>query len=97
MDRVFRQSDDWFEVGIVPRIRRRTIIGALLLALCIGAWLYWGSWVPLIVAAVIVAERSFEFAHIPKTKSIIGSLTIRATDNGLAFDPTLTVSRHIFD
>jgi hypothetical protein len=85
MDRVFRQREDWFEVGIVPAIRRRTIIGVLLIGVCIAAWLYWESWAPLVVAAIVIAERAFEFAHIPKTKNIIGSSNILATENGLTF------------
>ena len=85
MDRIFRQRENWFQVGVVPRIRRRTIVGVLLIGLCIAAWLYWGSWMPVVVIAIVVAERVFEFAHIPKTKDIIRSLNIRATDIGLDF------------
>ncbi|MEJ2622262.1 MAG: hypothetical protein P8163_19035, partial [Candidatus Thiodiazotropha sp.] len=85
MERVFHQREDWFEVGIVPQIRRRTTIGILLIALCIAAWLYLRSWVLLAIVALVVTERIFEFAHIPKTKQIISSMNIRVTENGLAF------------
>lgn len=85
MDEVFHQRDDWFEVGVIPSIRRRTIVGSLLIGLCVGAWLYWGSWLPLLAATLILAERAFEFAHIPKTKKIISSLNIQAINTGLAF------------
>ena len=85
MDRVFRSRKDWFEVAIVPAIRRRTIIGAVLIGLCAVVWLYWDSWIPIVVAGVIVAERVYEFAHIPKTKEIIDSLNIQIADNGLVF------------
>ena len=85
MDRMFQQREDWFDAGVAPAIRRRTIVGALILGLCIAAWLYWESWVPLVVAAAVVAERGFELFHIQKTKEIISSLSISANESGLVF------------
>jgi len=85
MDQEFRQRKDWFEVGIVPAIRRRTLIAAGFLVLCIAAWRFWAVEWPLVLAALIVAERAFEFAGISKTKSLIASLKVRATDYGLSF------------
>lgn len=40
---------------------------------------------PIVLAAIVIAERAFESAHIPKTKTIIGSSIIRVTENGLTF------------
>lgn len=85
MDRIFRQREDWFEVGVVPKIRRRNIIGALLIGLFIALSLYIKSWVPIIFSIAVITERAFEFAHISKTKEIISSLKIQATDKGLSF------------
>ncbi|MEW8320113.1 MAG: hypothetical protein AB2660_18390 [Candidatus Thiodiazotropha sp.] len=85
MDRIFRQREDWFEVGVVPKIRRRNIFGALLIGLFIAISLYMNSWVPMIFSIVVIAERGFEFAHISKTKEIISSLKIQTTDKGLSF------------
>lgn len=84
MNQIFKHREDWFEVGVAPAIRRRTIIGALLLGLCIAAWLNWESWVPLGLAVLVLAERVFEFAHIRRTKEIIASLNVRVNDSGLA-------------
>ncbi|MCG7994269.1 MAG: hypothetical protein JAZ06_02450 [Candidatus Thiodiazotropha taylori] len=85
MDRIFKQREDWFEVGVVPKIRRRNIIGALLIGLFIAISLFLNSWVPLVFCIVVIAERVFELAHISKTKEIISSLKIQATDKGLSF------------
>jgi len=85
MEKVFHTQPDWFETKIVPEIRRRTIIGAIILSLCIAVWLYYESWVFLAVGGLVVAERVFEFAHIPSTKKTIGSLSVAISETGLSF------------
>ena len=85
MEKVFHTQSDWFEVKIMPAIRRRTIIAALILALCVLAWFYYESWVPLVIGALVVVERVFEFAHIPSTKKTIGSLNVSTSETGLSF------------
>ena len=82
MEKVFHTQSDWFEVKIMPAIRRRTIIAALILALCVLAWFYYESWVPLVIGALVVVERVFEFAHIPSTKKTIGSLNVSTSEQG---------------
>ena len=85
MEKVFHTQSDWFEVKIMPAIRRRTIIAAFILALCVLAWFYFESWVPLVIGALVVAERVFEFTHIPSTKKTVGSLNISISETGLSF------------
>ena len=85
MEKAFQTQSDWFESKIIPRIRRRTIIGAFIIVLCVIAWLYYDSWIPLAIALFVLIERIFDFAHIPTTKKIIGSLNISVEENGLSF------------
>jgi len=65
MEKVFHTQSDWFEVKILPAIRRRTIFAVFILAVCVLAWFYYESWVFLVIGALVVAERVFELAHIP--------------------------------
>ena len=85
MEKVFHTQSDWFEVEILPAIRRRTIFAVFILAVCVLAWFYYESWVPLVIGALVVAERVFELAHIPSTKKTIGTLNIAISDTGLSF------------
>lgn len=85
MEKAFHTQSDWFETKIIPAIRRRTIIAVIILALCVVAWLYYDSSIPLVIGAFVVAERVFEFANIPSTKKTIGSLSVAITETGLSF------------
>ena len=85
MEKVFHTQSDWFEVKIMPAIRRRTFIAVIILTLCVVAWFYYESWIPLVIGALVVAERVFEIAHIPSTKKTIGLLSISMSEIGLSF------------
>ena len=85
MERVFHTQADWFEVKIVPGIRRRTIMAAIIIAFCIAAWTYFESWISLAIGALVVTERVFELAHISSTRKTIGSLSIAVSEAGLSF------------
>ena len=85
MEKVFHTQSDWFEVKIIPAIRRRTIFAVFILAICVVAWLYYESWVPLVIGTLVVVERVFEFVHIPSTKKTIGSLNVSISETGLSF------------
>lgn len=85
MDKLFNKQSDWFEVKILSAIRRRTIIAAFILELCVLAWLYYESWITLVIGTLVVTERIVEFALIPSTKKNIGSLNILISETGLSF------------
>ncbi|MEN8166703.1 MAG: hypothetical protein ABFR65_04395 [Pseudomonadota bacterium] len=85
MEKVYHTQSDWFETKIIPAIRRRTIFAAIILALCVVAWFYYESWITLVIGALVLAERIFEFAHIPSTKKTIDSLNIAISETGLSF------------
>ncbi|MBW0149546.1 hypothetical protein [Marinobacter arenosus] len=96
MDQVFGLLEDWFQVGIAPAIRRRTIIGGLIIAGCVAGSMYFQSWPPLVLVAIVFAERVFEFAHISKTKQVVGSLTVRVTENSLALGTSDTKEEVVY-
>ncbi len=85
MEKVFHTQPDWFEINVVPAIRRRTIVAAIIFVSCIAAWVYFESWLPLATGVLVIAERIFEFAHIPSTKKTIGPMSVTATEAGLSF------------
>lgn len=85
MEKVFLTRPDWFEVKIVPTIRRRTILAAIIFAACIAGWIYFESWIPLAIGALVIGDRVFELARIPSTKKTICSLSVTVTEAGLSF------------
>ena len=60
-------------------------MAAIILASCTLAWVYLDSWIPLVIGALIIGERVFEFAHIPSTKKAIGSFSVAVTESGILF------------
>jgi len=88
MEKIYHTQSDWFETKIIPAIRRRTIIAVILLVFCVVAWFYYESMIPLVIGAFIVAERMFEFAHIPSTKKTFGLLSVAILETGLSFRGT---------
>ena len=85
MEKVFHIQSDWFETKIKPTIRRRTIFAVIAIVLCLVAWFYSNSWVPLVIGALVISERVFEYTQIPSTKNIISSLNVTTSESGLKF------------
>ena len=85
MERTFHTRSDWFEAKIKPAIWRRTIFAVIIFSGCIVAWFVYKSWVPLVLAIIVFADRVFELAHIPSTKRIIGSTSVVVSEKGLSF------------
>jgi hypothetical protein len=85
MEKIFHTQTDWFEAKIMPAIKRRTIYASLILVICVFAWVYFESWIPIVIGMLVVAERVFEIAGIPSTKNIISSLSVSASEKGLSF------------
>ena len=85
MERTFHTRSDWFEAMIMPAIWRRSIVAAIIFLGCIVAWFIYKSWVPLVLATIVFADRVFEFTHIPSTKRLIGSDSVVVSEKGLSF------------
>lgn len=73
MELSFRTRSDWFEVGIRPALLRRTVVGAVIIALCVVWWLQSRGWIPLVVIVLVVSERTFELMSIRSTKELLAS------------------------
>ena len=83
MEQSFRTRSDWFEVGIRPALLRRTVIGAVIIALCLAWWLQTRGWIPLVVIGLVVFERAFEFMSVRSTKELLASSEVTVSDRGL--------------
>lgn len=83
MEQSFRTRSDWFEVGIRPALLRRTVVGAVIIALCLAWWFLSRGWIPLVIIGVVVAERAFEFMSVSSTKELLASSKVTVSDRGL--------------
>jgi hypothetical protein len=88
-DETFLARPDWYETRILPAIRRRTAIGIAVLLLLLAWWLTLHSWIPVVLAAVVVCDRLFELLSISSTKEAIAFFRATTTKDGLIIEAGL--------